>query len=463
METTGASGLPRKFTIQSNFGRARQHRSRKNRPCDVCRKRKTACIITIEPPCLFCKRKGLICQSQADAQSSIVTEEPVMPSPAASSQLSQDLGQRFAPVVVARDSLLDQSTSCGGEIVAPPNLDIPAFHTPTDSVYTLEDNPGTTAHSMGLASEQDPYFIDAFRSVLVSERDGIDADLLQVFEGGSDPDEHPVHFLLLHDEFPTHRNAAKHAAAEAIENIVWPHGPALVRLYFRHVHSTLPIISKCRFLRQYATAKDTISAFLRGAVYALACVFWNRDSSLVNPCPFSQDEIVDHAQESLRRELEAPNLSRLQASILLMHMMPPDIDSVETPYTWIMAAQVAACAQMIGLHQESAQWHISPWEKSLRRKLWWASFLTDCWSSVCHGNPPHIGNDTFTTLPPNLDDLRFDEDVPSDLQHMVDFTDRTFRVSDGARFLEMVSISRHLRSILDCSWYVKSYKPSSFR
>lgn len=46
-----AQGRPRKFTIQSQFGRARLPRSRKNRPCDACRRRKTACVIPSEPPC----------------------------------------------------------------------------------------------------------------------------------------------------------------------------------------------------------------------------------------------------------------------------------------------------------------------------------------------------------------------------------------------------------------------------
>lgn len=44
--------LPRRsFRIQSEFGSARQWRSRKNRPCDTCRKRKTACVIKDRPPC----------------------------------------------------------------------------------------------------------------------------------------------------------------------------------------------------------------------------------------------------------------------------------------------------------------------------------------------------------------------------------------------------------------------------
>ena len=50
-ERATSSATPRKFSIRSNFGKARQPRSRKNRPCDACRRRKTACVITSEPPC----------------------------------------------------------------------------------------------------------------------------------------------------------------------------------------------------------------------------------------------------------------------------------------------------------------------------------------------------------------------------------------------------------------------------
>lgn len=50
-ERATSSTTPRKFSIRSNFGKARQPRSRKNRPCDACRRRKTACVITAEPPC----------------------------------------------------------------------------------------------------------------------------------------------------------------------------------------------------------------------------------------------------------------------------------------------------------------------------------------------------------------------------------------------------------------------------
>ncbi|KAF4454108.1 hypothetical protein FALBO_15885, partial [Fusarium albosuccineum] len=339
-----------------------------------------------------------------------------------------------------------------------PSVEASTPQEPTDDIIlALEDVPDKTTHSMGLAAEQDPYFLDAFRSVLLSEREGIDASFLQVYHGGPDPDDHPIHFLLLQDEFPAHKNQAKQVASDAIEAIVHPHGPALVRLYFRHVHSALPVISKGRFLRQYSTYRLDIPSSLRGAVYALACVFWRRDPTLAkSPCPFLQHDLINHAQESLRRELEAPSLDRLMSCLLLMHMVPPDIDSVETPYTFIQAAQAVATAQMIGLHQDPSRWSIAPWEKKLRRKLWWASYYTDCWSAVCHGNPPHISPDSFTTPPPDLDDLRSDEDLPEDLCHLVDPEDVTFRVSDGARFLEMITIARDMRAILDCSCGVKT-------
>ncbi|EXA54649.1 hypothetical protein FOVG_02062 [Fusarium oxysporum f. sp. pisi HDV247] len=310
---------------------------------------------------------------------------------------------------------------------------------------------------MALGSEQDPYFLDAFRSVLLSEREGIDANFVQVYHGGPDVDDYPMHFLLLLDEFPDHKNEARQVASDAIERIVWPHGPALVRLYFRHVHVGFPVIHKTRFLRQYATARLDIPSSLRGAVYALACVFWKQDATLAGiPCPFQQHELTNNAQEALRRELDAPNLSRLMSALLLMHMVPPEIDSVETPYVWVMACQATATAQMLGLHQDPDKWNIAPWEKRLRKKLWWAVFYTDCWSAVSHGNPPHISYESFTTPPPDMDDLRSGEDIPDDLRYMIDPEDATFRVSDGARFLEMITVSREMRAILDCSYGVRS-------
>ncbi|KAH7120265.1 fungal-specific transcription factor domain-containing protein [Dactylonectria estremocensis] len=447
--TDSATRGSRKYTIRSNFGQARQPRSRKNRPCDACRRRKTACVIADKPPCLFCTTKGLVCRSSA-ADAAAAPDPTASPVSTGSATPDTASGSEHHQVATSvHHGLIRQPTPASG---AGSSL---ALYSPSAPLHALEDLDGRTSHSMGLAGEQDTYFLDSFRSVLLSEQDEVDANIIQVYDGSLQAHQHPVHFLLLLNGFPEHTNRAMREASDAIEGIVWPNGPALVRLYFSHVHPAYPVVSKVRFLRKYAAAKLDIPASLRGAIYALACPFWYRDASLPNPCPFQQHELLAHCHTTLRRELEAPNLLKLQACLLLLHITPPDIDSVETPSTWILASQATACAQMIGLHQDPGPWTIATWEKRLRRKLWWASYAVDCWSAVCHGNPPHIGPDTFDTAAPTLDDLRFDEDVPEDLQYLVYPENTAFSISNGARFLEMVNIARSLRTILDCSFQVK--------
>ena len=302
---------------------------------------------------------------------------------------------------------------------------------------------------MGLTAEQDTQLLDTFRSVVLSEREEIDAGFIQVSPGDARSHAPPVHFLLLQDGFPEHTNLALQKASEAIEATVEPHGPALVRLYFRHVHTTYPVVSKGRFLRLYKSARESIPASLRGAIYALASSFWHSDQSLEQPCPFPQHVLATYAADVLRRELEAPNLFKLQACFLLLHMRPPDIDSVETPSLWILAAQATACAQMIGLHRDPTHWDIPDWEKALRKKLWWATYVTDCWTAVCHGNPPHISSTSFNTATLDINDMRWDEDFEDDLQNLVDPADMNFKVVVGARFIASVELAKLLRVVLD--------------
>lgn len=321
----------------------------------------------------------------------------------------------------------------------------------SNGLWTLEDNENRTAHSMGPAAEQDSYVLDSIPSGILSSPDDIDADMIQVYAGIKYPWDPPVYFCLLQDEFEPNENAVKQAASDAIEILVGQHGPVLSRLFFEHIHPVLPILSKGRFLKQYAADKTKLPASLRGAVYALASVFEKKDTSVKGILPFKQHQLVHHATDSLQRELDSPNLSKLQASLLLLHVKPNHVDSIEHPRTWTSTAQAVATAQMIGLHQYAERWSLAPWEKRLRRKIWWATYVADVWSAVCHGNPPHIYPASFYTSDVTMGDLRSDEDPPEDLQFMVDPPGHRFQVSAGARFLELVKISKNMRELIDCS------------
>lgn len=41
----------RKIKLETRHGASRESRSRKDRPCDACRSRKSACVIAVKPPC----------------------------------------------------------------------------------------------------------------------------------------------------------------------------------------------------------------------------------------------------------------------------------------------------------------------------------------------------------------------------------------------------------------------------
>lgn len=306
--------------------------------------------------------------------------------------------------------------------------------------------------------------LGAFRYDILDEYQSVDANVVPVYHGTTAADDRPVNFLFLATERTDAANQAIQTASDAIEAMVQPYGEHLVRQYFRQVHPVLPIVPKLRFLRLYASNKESIPACLRGAVYGLASVFWERsDSGIREPRPFAQHEILDHAHAALRRERENPNALSLTACLLLIHATPPSIPTIEEPTTWTLSAQATAAAQILGLHQDPSEWSIPTDEKQTRRKLWWAVYMTECWSAVCYGHPPHIGSPSFNTLDPVMGDLHGGEDIPEELHFLVDPANIMFDIAVGARFLEMVKISRHLRDVLDSSLYAIVHRSFSVR
>lgn len=361
--------------------------------------------------------------------------------------------------------------------------------TPACRVYTLEDNPRRTAHSMGMAAEQDAELMASFRSSVMNEANQVDADILQVYAGDIANNHPPIHFNMLHDNFAPLDITAKDAASDRIESAVSGISDELVLLYFKHVHPVYPVLAKGRFLELYFGAPEfnhstndsetpetsptgtprspvlnpdgnrqgklSIPASVRGVVYGLASNFWKRDPANAS-FPLNQHELFEDALASLQREFHGPDLWTLQACLLLIHENSAENATIETPRVWTLAAQTVACAQVIGLHRDPSNWSIAPWEKSLRKKLWWATFSADIWSSVCHGNPPHIYRESFTTPLLSMEDLTVDEDIPLQLErrirHLVDPSTLRVDVAACARLFQTVAVSCIVHELLHSSF-----------
>lgn len=379
----------------------------------------------------------------------IEQEHSVLATPLTATTYSTPLsGSRSVSVPVSQ-----ASSSSGTYILTtnPISDDVP-------TVDTLEDNHNRTAHSMGLAGEQDTDLLAFFRSYITNEKDGLSSDVIQATPGGLELDSFPVHFNLLVDEFQPADDRAKHTISETIEAMVAPHAFRLIRLFFKHVHPIYCVVSKSRFLKAYTEDKQKVPASLRGAIYGLGSMFWQHDPDAKDNLEFDLHDLFEAAHSSLQREFHAPNLWGMQACLLLLYERPADNATIETPRTWVFSSHIVACAQMIGLHRDSTTWHLVQGEKKLRRKLWWATYMTDIWSAVCHGNPPLIYPGSFTTSPPEIDDLIFDEDVPADIQDMVDVSSRTVDISTSARFLEMVKLSQILHGLIHSYFLDTSYQ-----
>ncbi|KAK2612620.1 hypothetical protein QQS21_001392 [Conoideocrella luteorostrata] len=458
----------RKFIIESTFGLPRVRGSRKSRPCDVCRHRKIACVIATEPPCDFCRSRDLECTGVLGLKYGLNIDSGV---PLHGSELAT------APEALPQHRLVDV---CDGLSVKPsvkPPENVAAKPPPRQTVETtvmpptspaddetevhLDNCEGQSIYYIGPGAEQDSLLLDSFRYPILNDCPLARCKIVPVHPGGESSTDRPVNFLLLNRTQSEAASLSKKNSLEVIEGNAFPYGPILVRLYFAHIHPAFPILPKSRFLRSYSTDRESIPSSLRGAVYAVASTFWAHDKSLPGRCPIQQHAMLDLAHSALRREIESPSLFIVAACLLIIHGTSGKAENIETPATWTLAAQATAAAQMIGLHQDPGRWKIPSDEKRLRRKLWWACYATDCFSSMAFGNPPHIGAGGWSTLEPSLEDLRCDEDVPSNLEHLIEGENTRFDVTTGARFLELVKISKYMREILDSNLLVPSIHPKS--
>jgi hypothetical protein len=169
---------------------------------------------------------------------------------------------------------------------------------------------------------------------------------------------------------------------EEINRIVQPHGPALIDIYFRIVHPSFPVVQKHVFLERYRTSGANVSPPLLAGMYILALNWWSHDPHLSkHPRPnIAQLDAI--ASRTLTAAMQRPKLSTVQAGLLLLQR--PEADS------WSLTTQLVAIGQELGLHLDSATWSIPVWEHGLRKRIAWALYMQDKWSSLIHGRPSHI-------------------------------------------------------------------------
>lgn len=101
---------------------------------------------------------------------------------------------------------------------------------------------------------------------------------------------------------------------------------------------------------------------------------------------------------SLDKGQESTRLSSISAALLDLSGRPV----LDAEYRYILLARTIAQSQLLGLHIDCTNWALPPWEKDLRRVLWWDLRIHDAWMSFLNSRPAHIQGDNHSVPFPAL-------------------------------------------------------------
>ncbi|KAJ9608215.1 hypothetical protein H2200_007203 [Cladophialophora chaetospira] len=163
----------------------------------------------------------------------------------------------------------------------------------------------------------------------------------------------------------------------------------LVRLFFRFVQPAFPV------LRDYAANADSdqenipepscTSLSLSICIYATALPFSIHNDYLnatLTDAHGKREKLYSMAVDAILQELNSPTLETLQACLLLLQKGPTTQHQGLTPTYSCFSSLAVTIAKSLGLQHDCSTWNISPTEKQLRHRLWWATFVHDMWISV---------------------------------------------------------------------------------
>ncbi|QPG76806.1 hypothetical protein FOA43_004200 [Brettanomyces nanus] len=409
--------------LRGGRGTFRKHREppqprTKVRPCDHCRRRKTKCVMIPEiNSCKMCQAKGLKCTF---TESSSSLKRGLSSSETTSKRMRiEDPTIQPPPNIPVRDvhPIRDYATMPGRSLLKKTL----SLQYPRSSFYV-----GTTAI-------YDPIFLER---ISLDKIDQFTLDKTNSIRKVSDT----VQFVL-RDDFSEALYEKSERDADIVERYVAPHGQALIDLYFRTVHPSFPVLHKKIFLEKYSRTHREFGAPLLAAVYLLAIQWWDYDPTLSQFPKPNVESLHRFAIRSFGDVIHRPKLSAVQAGLLLLQCRTPDTSDKN----WLLCSQVVALAEDLGLGLECGNWRLPRWERGLRRRLAWAVYVQDKWSSLLEARPSHIieGKNWLVKKVS-------DEDFPEKGNDLDSMKAGSADVENGKKsFKQMISLSDILSQILD--------------
>ncbi|QIW95419.1 hypothetical protein AMS68_000937 [Peltaster fructicola] len=417
------SGLPQTYALATKDRPALKQlqqttipRGRRERPCDGCRRRKSKCVQQENRKCVLCEFHKQDCTFIENAQPrKRKLEEPS----------KKESPAKRSPLLTQPSSPSRPSTS---------QTDAAAVKQPLPPVQPFSS---IVDDSLSLQRHRHCRYI--------GQTTALDASIIGLGDF-SNKNESCSHFGTLrriddNEYFSTFDDAEvpipddEARALAEIEQIVSPHGPALIDIYFRNVHPSFPIIQKHAFVERQKNNDMQFNPPLLAAMYLLAITWWTQEPAVANsPLPdITRLEYV--AITSLTISMQRPKMSAVQAGLLLSQLSRLS--------TWPLTVQLVALGQEIGLHLDCSRWTISSWEKRLRKRLAWALYMQDKWSAVVNGRPTHISTAEWNVAP--LIEEDFDDGLIS--EGVADSDELTLQGRDV--FMQMITLTTIMSEVCE--------------
>jgi hypothetical protein len=183
----------------------------------------------------------------------------------------------------------------------------------------------------------------------------------------------------------------------------------------RFVFPLMPVVSRSQLqLGLTTTPSLAVPVHLLAAIYASALPFRAHDPSLCVSSAYDSpptNQLWRLVYELVTQEIHTPKLAVLQAALLYLQKFPTGAAESalsDSPFIWSFFGVVANLASTLGLHLECCNWGIPPWEKRLRRRLWWVLYIEDKWRSLLTGRPPMLRSEEWDVGA--LDEVDFEVD-----------------------------------------------------
>ena len=195
---------------------------------------------------------------------------------------------------------------------------------------------------------------------------------------------------------------------EIVEQIMGPFKREVVELYFKHVHYHYPILDDemCELLRTGQFSK--VPNNLMCVIYALGSPLWSRSDTLkMHPRPDCY-YLWNKAISAILEDFLSPGMPTIQAAVLDQIGRP----SVSIVGNITLCGRTVSLAQTFGLHRDPSKWNITDNEKSVRIRAFWCCLITDHWSSIAYGAPPHISKGYYDVPRPTVASLISPKSTP---------------------------------------------------